>query len=313
MSDELRAHRRPAVIRALYGNAEARATLRAAAEPLPEPLARWLGNLALLEGLPFNAIVADTRMLPQESIRFFYMDANWIDALVDGAYSVVEAFDAHHALTAELLRDHVHAQARKMARVERHRRRRARRRLSGEMPEPLDTAAPWTGFLMRSVAVQDWPGLTVRAFVDREGETAIDPLRIVRLSPTVLLAVFAGTAHRFDVAMPAGGLCFGVEAQIDADEPLLRVALRGLGGTIASGLPIEGHYADVALRADARGRRVLDVSATHASLAEALKSAYAPSPCPPLDPGAFAIEMTAGAKSQRFYNGAALAEHDGDA
>ena len=47
----------------------------------------WLTRLRLLEGVPFSYIVSSEEMLPNESIRFFHMDRNWLDALVDGALS----------------------------------------------------------------------------------------------------------------------------------------------------------------------------------------------------------------------------------
>ena len=48
----------------------------------------WLSRLRLLEGVPFPYIVPSEGMLPNESIRFFHVDRNWLDALVDGALSV---------------------------------------------------------------------------------------------------------------------------------------------------------------------------------------------------------------------------------
>lgn len=47
----------------------------------------WLTKLRLLEGVPFPYIVPSEGMLPNESIRFFHLDRNWLDALVDGALS----------------------------------------------------------------------------------------------------------------------------------------------------------------------------------------------------------------------------------
>jgi hypothetical protein len=299
------------VIRSLYTNADARSVLLSASRPLPDALARWLGALTLLENVPFNAIVPDARMLPHESIRFFFVDRNWIDALLDGALSILSSFDEHHAQAAALLREHVHARARRMALVERRRRLLARRRIAAEVPEPPDQPdVPVTGFLMRSVAVQNWPGLRVRAFTDREAKDPIDPLRIARVSPTVLLALFGKRAQRFDIAMPAGALCFGVEK---AANETLRVPLRGLGGAIASGEQITGAYQQVMMRADVHGRRVLDIAGTHAALVTTLKAAYQPAECPPVDSGAFAIEMVAGSQSQSFYNGAPIEETDGRA
>src|SRR6185369_6245257 len=63
------------------------------AAPVPEAemppyMESFLAHLRLLIGVPFNYLVPDSRMLPDESIRFFYLDRSWTDRLVDGAISV---------------------------------------------------------------------------------------------------------------------------------------------------------------------------------------------------------------------------------
>src|SRR5262245_4406986 len=55
---------------------------------IPAELREWLVRLRLLDGVPFAYLVADTELLPEESIRFFYVDRRWTDALVQGALSV---------------------------------------------------------------------------------------------------------------------------------------------------------------------------------------------------------------------------------
>jgi hypothetical protein len=55
---------------------------------LPDTARDWLAALRLGEGVPFQYLVLDDRLLPAESIRFFYLDRNWTDALVAGALSV---------------------------------------------------------------------------------------------------------------------------------------------------------------------------------------------------------------------------------
>jgi hypothetical protein len=42
----------------------------------------------VLHGVPFNYLVPDEGMPSPESIRFFYLDMNWVDALLDGAFSI---------------------------------------------------------------------------------------------------------------------------------------------------------------------------------------------------------------------------------
>src|SRR5262245_14028263 len=55
---------------------------------MPSEIRSWLVQLRLLEGVPFANLVVDTDLLPLESIRWFYLDRQWTDALVQGALSV---------------------------------------------------------------------------------------------------------------------------------------------------------------------------------------------------------------------------------
>ena len=55
---------------------------------LPPYLESFLAHLRLLVGVPFEYLVPDDRLLPPESIRFFYLDRSWADRLVDGAAAV---------------------------------------------------------------------------------------------------------------------------------------------------------------------------------------------------------------------------------
>jgi len=57
-------------------------------EELLKQMVHWLSRLRVLEGAPFRYLVPSEEMLPNESIRFFHVDRNWLDALVDGAISV---------------------------------------------------------------------------------------------------------------------------------------------------------------------------------------------------------------------------------
>ena len=55
---------------------------------MPEALATWFRDIELLKGVPFNYLVPDEGLLPKESIRFFWVDAYWVDCLQDGAFSI---------------------------------------------------------------------------------------------------------------------------------------------------------------------------------------------------------------------------------
>jgi len=59
-------HRRA---RRVMATGDGAATVLDQAPPFPESAGRWLARLCLLEGLPFEHLVPDARMLPAESMR----------------------------------------------------------------------------------------------------------------------------------------------------------------------------------------------------------------------------------------------------
>uniref|UniRef100_UPI001A9EC514 hypothetical protein n=1 Tax=Pseudomonas sp. 79_C TaxID=2813567 RepID=UPI001A9EC514 len=106
-------------------------------DPVPGELTQWLGSLAALKGLPFGYLVPDEAMLPAESIRFFVLDPNWSNALLEGATSIGRSCTFDVAIDAELV-------ARLYAAV-----------------SPATTVS---GFILRSNVVSGWPGIEVRAY-----------------------------------------------------------------------------------------------------------------------------------------------------
>ena len=63
---------------------------------VPETISAWFKSLRRLEGVPFNYLVPDERMLPAESIRFFRVDHAWVDCLADGAFSIGRVASSDH-------------------------------------------------------------------------------------------------------------------------------------------------------------------------------------------------------------------------
>ena len=60
---------------------------------LPDNIKSWMNNLLFLKQVPFNYLVPYEQMLPVESVRFFMLDMQWIQSLLDGAISVGRIFD----------------------------------------------------------------------------------------------------------------------------------------------------------------------------------------------------------------------------
>ncbi len=184
---------------------------------IPAELRNWLVRLRLLEGVPFANLIADSELLPPESIRWFYVDRRWTDAVVQGAMSVgtINTDDRtiltanYPAVRAEL--DHEERNV----------------RVGGNIPRKQGGPGPISGFLLRSEAVSGWPGLHVRAFnVDPpEGDAAPyadapegDPrrirlLRLERLAPAVLLCLFDGIPKVVHIEEPRQGIQFGFDQE----------------------------------------------------------------------------------------------------
>ncbi len=137
-----------------------------------QQIADWLARLRLLHGVPFHHLVPDARMLPTDSIRFFMVDENWIDALVDGAFSIGrtatrDAKSEPHALPAVV------------------------------------TRARMSGFVIRSEAVATWSRLEVRGFADLERTRPLTTARLELLAPDLLLCLFVGQLAAVTFTQPA--------------------------------------------------------------------------------------------------------------
>jgi len=169
---------------------------------LPAYATSFLAHLRLLIGVPFEYLVPDPAMLPDESIRFFHLDRSWTDRLVDGVLAVGKVGSreqAHHhaaapALTALL--DSLEPAVRPV-----------QRGLAPLSPGGTGGDPAVTGFLLRSALVVGWPHLEVRAY---RSSLKLPLLRLERLSSAVVVALFAGAPDRIELEEPSHGVQFGV-------------------------------------------------------------------------------------------------------
>lgn len=191
-----------------------------AAGSLPAEIAGWLGRTLLLYGVPFHYLVPDERMLPPESIRFFYLDPAWLKCLLEGALSVGRTSTTEEELDQRLSNsflDQAPAEAAALRRAARD-------------PEGAKTIIlrwPLSGFLLRSQVVEGWQGLEMTASgVDGDGNPLdpLVPLRIDRLGPDVMLAIFNGKLTRLRVKQPPEGMHFG--ASPAGENAFRRLSLR---------------------------------------------------------------------------------------
>lgn len=172
--------------------------------PIIADMAKWLAKLNLLYFLPFNHLVPDPRMLPSESIRFFYLDQNWLNVLTDGALSI--ALHSSLELTMQQLLDKVliGAMNARIKDLRDHTLGRSTGDVEGD--SPLEAQS---GFLLRSALVAGWPGLQISA--SKKDGQPLKLLRMDRLAADVLLCLFLDVPDKVTLSEPYQGLCFGVE------------------------------------------------------------------------------------------------------
>jgi hypothetical protein len=195
--------------------------LRVEGVQLPDDIHKWLGRLKLLHGVPFNYLVPDEGMLPLESIRFFYLDNNWMNALLDGAFSIGRNLTSVEAGSASLQIDKATFEAvRKKAAHSAGKIRSHKLGLGAEVP--INTDAVY-GFLLRSALVAKYPGIGVNVYP--KGRTPADDnpklLNILRFevlgphSDTILCLIESdpekGEVYQIDLHEPPEHLHFGID------------------------------------------------------------------------------------------------------
>ncbi|MFV1885154.1 MAG: hypothetical protein ACMZ7B_11750 [Balneola sp.] len=162
---------------------------KAIAPPLPDLVKNWFINLGRLEQIPFNYLVADQKLLPQESIQFFSVDAQWVQLLLRGAFSIGDIASSDEAIEDELFK---------------------------KIPIPTGLS----GFLLRSKVVSGWPHLLVNGF-DTEPPTGTNlpfesgatPLTQYRytLGKDTLLCLFEGSIKSVEVYLHPETIHFGID------------------------------------------------------------------------------------------------------
>jgi hypothetical protein len=193
---------------------------------IADDLIDWLARLVMLYPVPFHYLLPHPSLLPPESVRFFHLDDNWIDALLDGALS----------LAARVLPEDQDITARKDLQsalskiVYQH-----RLRLQGKDPQwkPGENymEIPKSGFLLRSSIVTNWPGIEVTATSSgAPDKTMPNILRFDQIADGVLFCLARGSLGQLIFREPREGLTFGVNSkgEVEFGQPLQTVNVKSL-------------------------------------------------------------------------------------
>jgi hypothetical protein len=173
----------------------------------PATVTSFLGRLTLLHGVPFAYLVPHENLLPAESLKFFSIDPQWINALLGGAVSVGRPETIGFLLNKAMAGNYG---VLKEARTRRFRDRGI------EPPTNVNYDAPtyeFSGFLLRSRILQGWPGLEVRAFKiggQRQIKDELAMLRLDRVAADTLFGVVDGQIGTLEITQPPEGIHFEV-------------------------------------------------------------------------------------------------------
>lgn len=162
--------------------------------PMPEDIKTWFDiALTRLAAVPFDYLVADPALLPRESFSYFLIDNAWIDALLDGAFSIGRA--SHRQLERDRL---------------------SRLELPGINAQTGQYDQGRSGVLLRSRAVLGWPDLVLDGFDERDDpavsdRTPVAPIRYEFIGRDTLLVLFDGFINRVDIHLHPNAIHFGLD------------------------------------------------------------------------------------------------------
>jgi hypothetical protein len=169
-------------------------------------VSNWFVQLRQLQMVPFRYLVPGPGFLPPESLRLFYLDENWLDALTDGAFSLSAATSTGPWFARS---------TRGMLRQTVRRLLAAQRVAMGRLA--LDENTRLAGFLLRSKLLGIFPGLEIECFETNASSTPpqsrkLDLVRMDHLDSDLLLVLVAGVPDQIRFRLPRESLTYSHDA-----------------------------------------------------------------------------------------------------
>lgn len=184
---------------------------------LPDELREYACELRLLNGVPVQYLLSSLSDLPEESLRFFFVDINWTDALIDGAFSIGRVCRQDGKNDSQTLRAAQSGRYADVPRIRQMHHNHKKKLLEGNRLSADEDFTVESGFVMRSSLVRRMKGLHLSGYAaggkDREEERQPLPiLRMDTIADDVLLCLFRGQVSEIVLEEPKTGLAFGVSA-----------------------------------------------------------------------------------------------------
>lgn len=184
-----------------------------------DAIAKWLSQRLLLVNIPFQYLIPSPNMLPENTIRFFHINPNWLMALIDGAYSLgrTSSMDLTHdkAMINDLF-DRANKSSQSI-----------RPLLQSKKIHSVDLSKQiehYGGFLLRSPLVRGWRGLEfiAKSSDENQNDKVITALRIETIADDVLIGIYEEMPSKLEIAQPPEGMHFGINLGKDHNEKAMR-------------------------------------------------------------------------------------------
>ncbi len=148
-------------------------------KPIPQHIKNKFNSWKKLQGLPYRYLVPNPTLLPNESIRFFRLDNNWVNAFICGAFSI------GHTVKADL---------------------------SGKLQDLLLKSNDIvTGFMINSLAVSGWPDFEVDVYKNppTDSTSSLVPIRKDNLDVNIRIYLFKDSIAELHFHLHPGKLHSG--------------------------------------------------------------------------------------------------------
>ncbi|KAK3313357.1 hypothetical protein B0H66DRAFT_522326 [Apodospora peruviana] len=167
---------------------------------------KFVLDLLFLIKVPMHYLVTDASHLPQESLRFFHVDPNWTEALVDGALCLGNQIDRDKDRVRKAMKEAI---------------TRYREHVNPDLG--YRPPVPTYGFLLRSAVVKEFPDLVVstQPVANPEHQPLIARQEILDTDLMLVLLTEAPGTTKLEFltfSQPAHQQCFSVAKSLTHEE-----------------------------------------------------------------------------------------------
>lgn len=182
---------------------------------IPDELRGYADNLRLLNDIPLTYLLTDVADLPSESIRFGIVDINWIDAYLDGAFSIGricgEEGKKDKAFLKKIWDKKKYLDTPRMKKMHPNHSIKQRLMLCPIKESPIEDFSEISVVLIRSKLIEK-KGIHFSGYkYINNNRQQLLPLRIDRISDDIMICMFSGILDDFFIEEPMTGMQFGCQ------------------------------------------------------------------------------------------------------